>query len=115
MRDILIEQRRCCEFYDENFTPVNLNQLVVISNGVLEGERPVEGVRYKSPSHMSGWWLTTDQYNDDINTLKNIHFAHMILKRPDIAVYLALPFGYRFILGHENENVWLDTTIQDKE
>lgn len=114
MKDILNEQRKCCEFYEANFIPVNLDQLVVISDGVLDGGKPVEGVRYKSPLHMSGWWLTTDDFNGDINTLKNLHFSHIIHKRPDLALYMALPYGYRFLLGGESEHVWLDEQVRNE-
>lgn len=70
-------------------------QLVVVSDGVLEGD-PVEGVRYPSPGHMSGWWITTDRYNDDPKTLKSIHLMHVLRVRPELAEILALPFGFRF-------------------
>ncbi|WP_180171678.1 hypothetical protein [Acinetobacter sp. YH12023] len=111
MKNILDKQRECCEFYDKEFNPVNLNQLVVVSKGVLTSNSAVEGVRYKSPTHMSGWWLTTDQYDGDFNTLENVHFSHIIHKRPDLAIYMALPYGYRFILGTEKEYVWLDEAL----
>ncbi|MBF7074579.1 hypothetical protein ISG33_14330 [Glaciecola sp. MH2013] len=48
--------------------------MVVISDGIYENNGPVEGVRYPSPEHMSGWWLTTELYNGDIKTLKNSSF-----------------------------------------
>ncbi|WP_373657763.1 hypothetical protein [Acinetobacter baumannii] len=55
MKDILKVQKECCDHYEEKIFPVELDQLVVVSNGVLEGEIPIEGVRYRSPKHMSGW------------------------------------------------------------
>lgn len=111
MKNILDKQREYCEYYDEEFNPVNLNQLVVVSKGVLTSNSSIEGVRYKSPNHMSGWWLTTDQYDGDPNTLEIVHFAHVIHKRPDLAVYMALPYGYRFNLGNNEEYVWLDEAL----
>jgi hypothetical protein len=106
-------QKDCCKNYKAEFCPVDLNQLVVVSKGVYEGAVPIEGVRYHSPVHMSGWWLTTDEYDGNIESLKTIHFSHIIKKRPEVAVYMALPFGYRFNLGGESEHVWFDKEVAD--
>lgn len=35
-------------------------------------------------------------------------------KRPDLAIYMALPYGYRFILGGEEEHVWFDENALDE-
>ncbi|WP_259368131.1 MULTISPECIES: hypothetical protein [unclassified Colwellia] len=71
----------------------------------------MEGVRYPSPEHMSGWWLTTDEYDGNIDSLVTVHFQHIIEKRPELALYMALPFGYRFNLGGESEHVWFDQEV----
>ncbi|MGH1542602.1 MAG: immunity protein Imm33 domain-containing protein [Arenicella sp.] len=107
---LLLTQKECCEFYDAVFSPINNEQLVVISDGVYEGD-PVEGVRYQSPKHMTGWWVTTDRYNGDVDSLKTVHFSHIIEKRPDLAIYMALPSGYRFILGGADDSVWFDEVV----
>lgn len=80
----------------------NFNQQVVISKGVYEG-KDIEGIRYDSPEHMTGWWLITDDYDDNIESLKTVHYYHVAFTRPDILKYLAIPFGYRFLM--ENDKV----------
>lgn len=80
-------------------------QLVVISDGVIDGE-PVQGVRYHSPDHMSGWWLTSAKYSGDHRTLRKEHCIHLIASRKDLGAYLALPNGYRFDSG--SGRVWYD-------
>jgi len=89
------DQHRTCQMAGAQFSPSRPDQLVAISEGVYEGDA-VEGVRYPSPSHMSGWWLTSDKYNGDINSLKTVHAHHVTAKRPDLAKFFALPYGYRF-------------------
>jgi hypothetical protein len=89
------EQHAVCAAQDARFAPPQLGQLVVISDGVLEGD-PTQGVRYRSPAHMSGWWLSTDRYDGDVASMRNLHAYHVTARRPDLARYLALPFGYRF-------------------
>ncbi|RXF06059.1 hypothetical protein [Pseudoalteromonas sp. PS5] len=111
---IELNQQECCEHYGALYQPVKQTQLVTISKGIYEGITPVEGVRYPSPEHMSGWWLTTDEYNGNIDSLVTVHFQHIIEKRPELALYMALPFGYRFNLGGETEHVWFDQEVANE-
>jgi hypothetical protein len=109
--DLNENQKACCNHYNADFIPPNQDQMVAISEGVLSGALEIEGVRYPSPEHMSGWWLTTDLYNGDVNSLKTVHFSHVAEARPEIAQYMALPFGYRFVLGGKSEHVWFDGEV----
>ena len=84
------------------------SQMLVTSIGVYDG-LPLQGVRYPSPPHMCGWWITTDLYNGDIKSLVTEYYYHIAFKRPDILRYLALPSGYRFNMGQNGEiDVWYD-------
>lgn len=85
----------------------NFSQSVVISDGVYEG-KDIEGIRYDSPQDESGWYLITDDYNDDIKSLKIVHFYHVAFDRPEILKYLAIPFGYRFIMKDGNVEIYRD-------
>ncbi|WP_312508532.1 immunity protein Imm33 domain-containing protein [Chryseobacterium culicis] len=93
----------------QNLIPLfpNFNQSVVISDGVYEG-KDIEGIRYDSPHDESGWYLITDDYNDDIKSLKMLHFYHVAFARPDVLKYLAIPFGYRFIMKEGNIEIYKD-------
>lgn len=115
INEIVGTQKRCCAHYKTDFMPPGDELLVVISDGVYEGAVPIEGVRYPSPEHMSGWWLTTDEYNGDTETLKTVHYHHIVEKRPEIAIYMALPFGYRFQLGGDENCVWFDSDVAQEE
>lgn len=100
------DQHSICEAYAARFEPPRPDQLSLISQGVFEG-LPVQGVRYPSPAHMSGWWLTTDQYDGEISSLKHEHTYHLTDVRPDLAKYIALPPGFRFDLS-SFEDVWFE-------
>ena len=100
-----------------NLIPVLDEQLIVVSDGVFEGE-PVEGVRYFSPKHMSGWWITTEKFDGNIDNLRNEHYPHLIEKRPDLLKFMDLPFGFRFFQdGYKKhkEDVWFDEKIIEDE
>jgi len=98
---VVRQQSEIC--WQQHLIPLfpNFNQSVVISDGVYEG-KDIEGIRYDSPQDESGWYLITDDYNDDIKSLKMVHFYHIAFARPDILKYLAIPFGYRFIMKEGN-------------
>lgn len=106
------DQHEICKKVGARFEPPKLDQLVVISDGVYEGDE-AEGVRYPSPEHMSGWWLTTDRFNGDTATLKTVHAHHLSAKRPDLAKFLALPFGYRFF--SPESDIWFDQSVAEAE
>lgn len=104
---VVREQERECR--KRSVTPLfpTFGQKIVISKGVYEGYG-VDAVRYSSPNHMTGWWVTTDLYDDNIESLMTVYFYHVAFKRPDILKYFALPFGYRFYITDEEKDVWFD-------
>lgn len=104
------DQHRVCQRQQASFEPPRPDQLVVISKGVLEGDQDVQGARYPSPAHMSGWWLTTSQFDGDTRSLKTVHAYHLTSARPDLAHLIALPFGFRFDLSRI-EDVWFDEGV----
>lgn len=104
------EQHQICEKTSSVFTPPRADQMIVISDGVYEGDI-VQGVRYQSPKHMSGWWITTDRYDGDVNSLKTVHAYHLTEKRPDLVKFLALSVGHRFY--SDNEEVKFDQSLLD--
>ncbi|MBX3257335.1 MAG: hypothetical protein KF862_24635 [Chitinophagaceae bacterium] len=87
-----------------------IGQKVAVSKEIYEGSE-VNGVRYKSPSHMTGWYLTSNSYKGDIKSLSVDHLYHLLKKRPDLAKFMALPFGYRFYKDFKEEDVWLDEEV----
>lgn len=104
---VIRKQSELCSHYELPVQFPNFNQSVVISDGVYEG-KDIEGIRYNSPQNESGWYLITDDYNDDIKSLKVVHFYHVAFARPDILKYLAIPFGHRFLMDNGNISISKD-------
>ena len=103
------DQHQLCERVQAQFLPPRQDKLVAISPGVMEGD-PVEAVRYPSPEHMSGWWITTDRYDGNVHSLRTEHLYHVTAARPELARYLALPHGFRVDLRN-GERVWFDQEV----
>lgn len=53
--------------------------MMVISKEIYGG-KDIEDIRYESVEHMSGWWIITDDYDDNIETLMAVHFHHVVFK-----------------------------------
>lgn len=104
------DQHEVCAAASSLYSPPNAEQMIVISAGVFDGDE-VQGVRYPSPEHMSGWWITTGRYDGDVASLKTVHAYHLTAKRPDLARYLALTYGYRFY--SDNGEVRFDPKVMD--
>jgi len=102
-------QHRKCRESSAGFHAPRLDQLAVISDGVLDGD-PWTAVRYPSPPHMSGWWMTTDRYDGDVASLKTDHLYHVTDCRPEIMPYIALPEGYR-VDPAASPSAWFDQTV----
>jgi hypothetical protein len=106
---IVLEQNNECLKHGVVPLYPTFSQMIVVSKGVLEG-MPFDAVRYPSPNHMTGWWLTTELYDGDIKSLQTVHYYHVAFKRPDIMRFFALPFGFRFLSSQEGE-VWFDEDV----
>lgn len=103
----LKEQLQLCQSKNVQPQIPRLAQKVVISEEIYSGSE-VNAVRYEAPDHMTGWYLTSNQYNGDVNTLNVDHLYHLLESRPDLAKYLALPNGFRFFKDSKGDDVWVD-------
>ncbi|RED48575.1 immunity protein Imm33 domain-containing protein [Aestuariispira insulae] len=98
-------QRDCCRYYDMAFKPPKPDHLVWISAGFYDPTQPVEGSRGALDFPLSGWVLTTPKHDGRPDSLVQVHFHHIVEKRPDLAVYMALPPGSSFLLGSQRDHV----------
>lgn len=108
--EIVENQINLCHKYEEYAQFPQFNQMIVISKGVYEG-LDVEAVKYLPEGNMSGWWITTELYDDNIDSLMVVHYYHLAFSRPDLLKYLALPAGYRFFIEGENVEIYLDEKV----
>ncbi|WP_207892449.1 immunity protein Imm33 domain-containing protein [Paenibacillus pinisoli] len=107
---VIREQEEICRIYDVSPVFPQFSQNIVISKGVYEG-LGIDAVRYSSPEHLTGWWLTTDLYDDNTDSLMNVHYFHIAFKRPDLLKYFALPCGFRLYITDTAEDIWFDENV----
>jgi hypothetical protein len=107
------DQHQVCKKMQAEFKPPRPDKLAVISAGVLESDIPIQAVRYPSPEHMSGWWLITNRYGGNTHSLKTTHMYHITSIRPELAPYIALPYGFRFQVGGD-EYIRFDQSVANE-
>src|SRR5262245_46849436 len=109
------DQHQVCELLNAEFSPPDPDQMCAVSAGVMEGELPIEGVRYRAPGHMSGWYITTDRYSGHIADMRVEHCYHVTARRVDIVRYLALPAGHRFFLWRDAQGLNDQVRFDERE
>lgn len=62
---------------------------------------------------MSGWMFTTEAWTGEVESLTYHHLYHVTARRPDIARYLALPFGFCFRLNPKEE-IWFEEVYAEE-
>lgn len=108
--EFIKSQLMICDEYNVKPNIPKIGQKITLSKEIYEGSE-VNGVRYESPSHMTGWYLTSNTYKGDIKTLVVDHLYHILKERPDLVKFLALPAGYRFYKNDKDEEVWIDKEV----
>jgi hypothetical protein len=111
-----LAQHEACAFAKAQFSPPSPFQLAAVDPGILSGG-PARGERYPSPEHMSGWYLLQSAgERPEVASLRILHLHHVVLERPDLAAFLALPPGHRFRQPSEPSQptrIWFDAKLID--
>ncbi|MEZ5312668.1 MAG: hypothetical protein R2862_02945 [Thermoanaerobaculia bacterium] len=78
------DQQAVCREQGAAFDPPHPLAGVACSDGVLEGQLPVGGARYRYSGKMSGWFLSTKLYDDTNETVKVHHAHHVTALAPNL-------------------------------
>jgi len=107
------EQSEKCIEFRSHYDPPALEDFVVVSPDVLDGNLP-EGVRYPYLSPNTGWWLFGGCYSGDLKTMQRVHLGHVLRAVPSLAEYLALEPGFCFDLKGP-PRVWFEDEPAQRE
>ncbi len=89
-------QNTICQICCSKFNPPHLDQLIVITDGVENGAG-FRGIRYEAPSHMSGWWLLSEEYKGTQSRKETLCVKDLLSIRPDVMPFLALDTHRGFV------------------
>lgn len=78
-------------------------------------QMPINGLRHVPRDGTSGWYIWSGGEIDetDGSFFRPTHLTHIVEALPQVARYLALPPGWRFLVAPEQEDIWYDPTIRD--
>ena len=76
------------------------------------GKLPINGLRHKPKNSTCGWYIWCGEgMSEESDFFKPLHVSHIREYLPEIERYLALPPGFRFLVGEDYEDVWCDPDI----
>jgi hypothetical protein len=72
---------------------------------------PVHGLRHPPAAGTSGWYIWTGDLSSADDFFRPWHASHLIQRCPDVARYLYLPPGTRFLIAPGHEDIWHDPSL----
>ncbi len=108
------QQKAICDKLKIDWTPVDINSMIVFNESLLSDILPINGLRHPKTDNIDGWYLWSggEIPQNDNEFFKPLHVGHLIEQRPIVLKYLGLPPGWRFqIDGNEYEDLWFDKSI----
>ena len=113
--DILKEQKDVAERFGTKWSVCDPDLMVGISKEIGQKAYPIHGLRHSPEGDGTGWfiWAGGNEIpQDDNNFFSPTHAKHIFSDYPQIAKYLGLPPGWRFVIDDKGyEDVWFDDKI----
>ncbi|HEY2823432.1 MAG TPA: hypothetical protein VGJ06_20475 [Candidatus Acidoferrum sp.] len=77
-----------------------------------KGKLPINGLRHPVAGDTNGWYIWRGEtLSDDAAFFVPLHMDHVYEDYPEIAKFLGLPPGYRFLVAPDHNDVWLDQSL----
>jgi hypothetical protein len=85
------------------------------SESLLAADRewPIHGLPHRPEAGTSGWYCWTGELSTDPDFFVSLYGSHLVERIPELAEYLALPPGSRFLLTPDYVDVWPDAALPD--
>jgi len=109
------DQVEVCLRHNVEFSVAEPSSKLGISEGALQGEQPLNGLRHPPENGTCGWyiWGGRDFPPEDADFFKPMHVSHLSMSCPAVVPYLGLPPGWRFLIAPDYEDVWFDASLLD--
>jgi hypothetical protein len=108
------EQMTMCDKYGAPCHASPVESKVGISLNVKGAKLfPINGMRHPPEGNTTGWYIWAgEEFSDASDFFVPLHVEHLDEWCPMLLKYLALPPGYRFLIGEDDyEDVWFDETL----
>ncbi|WP_449555726.1 immunity protein Imm33 domain-containing protein [Granulicella cerasi] len=107
---IRITQRETCLRYEADCVPA----IATANCGLAiqtEGLTPLHGLRHPVTETTTGWYIWQGEYSSSPDFFTATCTAHVYSFVPQVAPYLSLPPGYRFLMADGHIDIWFDPTL----
>lgn len=77
-----------------------------------KGRLPVNGLRHRVVGETNGWYIWCgEKFSNDAEFFQPLHANHLYDNYPEIAKFLGLPPGFRFLFTPGGVDVWFDESL----
>jgi hypothetical protein len=78
--------------------------------------KPINGLRHPPEGVTTGWYIWSgENFSTETDFFEPVHCLYLIESCPEIARYLGLPPGWRFLYADGFEDVWNDESLFEIE
>jgi hypothetical protein len=77
-----------------------------------KGKFPINGLRHPIVGDTNGWYIWCgEKFSDDVEFFEPQHAGHFYENYPEVAKFLGLPPGFRFLFNPDGIDVWFDESL----
>ena len=77
-----------------------------------KGKLPINGLRHPVVGETNGWYLWCgESFSNDPEYFQPLHTSHVYGDYPEVAKFLGLPPGFRFLFTPESVDIWFDESL----
>ena len=104
-------QRAVCLAQECDCFPVSSQSKVGVALSTI-GMKPINGLRHPLHADATGWYIWCgEEFCDAPDFFQALCVEHLLESLPDVADFLALPPGYRFLVHGTYRDVWFDEQL----
>jgi len=103
------EQRRVCAEWGAEFVASPAGCKLGLARDFDPEAQPINGLRHPASEGVSGWYIWAgEELASDPDYFEPVHVSHFEAAYPQLAKYLGLAPGWRFLVAQEHEDLWYD-------
>jgi len=111
-KNFYLIQQKICAKYGAQFTECDMQLKVGVSKNIMDGARPINGLRIEPKEDTCGWYVWAgEEWSDSADFFVPLHAMHLEQWAPLVLPYLGLPPGWRFLVTEQYEDVWADDQL----
>jgi hypothetical protein len=77
-----------------------------------KGKIPINGLRHPAVGDTNGWYIWCgEDFSNDAKFFQPLHASHVYEDYPEVAPFLGLPPGFRFLFVPGAVDIWFDESL----